>query len=65
MFVIITPRKLCLWGVYCFHVVRPSICPSVRYVLVLAGYLISIACTPGFVMVPVYVVQLEQSWPTS
>ena len=29
-----TPRKLCLWRVYCFHVVRPSIHPCVRDVLV-------------------------------
>ena len=21
-----TPRKLCLWWVYCFHIVRPSVC---------------------------------------
>ena len=25
-----TPRKLCLWWVYCFHVVRASVHPSVR-----------------------------------
>ena len=32
-----TPRKLCLWWVYCFHVVRACVCvcirPSVRIVL--------------------------------
>ena len=22
-----TPRKLCLWWVYCFHVVHVSVCP--------------------------------------
>ena len=25
------PRKLCLWWVYCFHVVRPSVRPSVTF----------------------------------
>ena len=25
-----TPRKLCLWGVYCFHI-RPSVRPSVTF----------------------------------
>ena len=28
-----TPRKLCLWWVYCFHVVRLSVRPSVRNIL--------------------------------
>ena len=38
-FVYYTPRKLCLWWVYCFHVVRAcvrvcaSVRPSVRNVL--------------------------------
>ena len=25
-----TPGKICLWWVYCFHVVRPSVFVSVR-----------------------------------
>ena len=24
-----TPRKHCLWWVYCFHVIRPCVCPCV------------------------------------
>ena len=30
-----TPRKLCLWWVYCFHVVRACVRPSVRNILFL------------------------------
>ena len=28
--VVIPPRKLCLWWVYCFHVVRPCVRASMR-----------------------------------
>ena len=29
-FLYFLPRKLCLGRVYCFHIVRPSVCASVR-----------------------------------